>query len=167
MLHHVVMSWIIISNREMEYEMNETNNQDWSNKCTWYNRSICSKLHGSRFEDFITQERTDRYNLMCSLVAHDRLQLYYKDDESSIGDREIPNDATIKTLGVLGATFNFIDIWLKLLHEKICARSGSYINSMKEMFMQIPQNFEIALTPKEKIQKLMTDIRGGWYIKKC
>ena len=50
---------------------------------------------------------------MCSLVAHDRLQLDYKDDESSIGDREITNDATIKTLEALGATFNFIDIWLK------------------------------------------------------
>ena len=50
------------------------------------------------FEDFITQARTDRYNLMSSLVSHDRLQLDYKDDESSIGDMEIQNDATIKTL---------------------------------------------------------------------
>ena len=77
---------------------------------------------------------------MCYLVAHDRLQLYYKYDESSIGDREIPNDATLKTLEELCATFNFIDIWLKLLCEKYCARSESYIIAMKEMFMQIPQN---------------------------
>ena len=33
---------------------------------------------------------------------------------------------------------------------------------MKEMFIQIPQNVEIAPTPKEKIPKLMTDIGGGW-----
>ena len=58
---------------------------------------------------------------MCSLVAHDRLQPDYEDDVSSIGDREIPNDATIKTLEALGATFNFIDIWLKLLCENYCA----------------------------------------------
>ena len=97
MLHHVGMSWIISSNREMEYEMNtESNNLDWLNKGPWYNRNISYKLNGSRFEDFITQARTDQYNLMCSLVAHDRLQLDYKDDEISIGDREIPNDATIK-----------------------------------------------------------------------
>ena len=32
--------------------------------------------------------------------------------------------------------------------------------------MQIPQNVEIALTPKEKIQKLMTDIGGGLYMEK-
>ena len=35
---------------------------------------------------------------MCSLVAHDRIQTEYKEDENSIGDREIPNDATVKEL---------------------------------------------------------------------
>ena len=164
-LHHISMSWIISSNREMEYEINaESNHLDWLNKGPWYNRNICSKLHGSRFEAFIAQARTDRYNLMCYLVPRDRLQLDYKDDESSIGDREIPNDATIKSLEALGKTFNFIDIWLKLLRGNYCARSESYIYAIKEMFMQIPQNVEIALTPKEKIQKLMTDIGGGWYM---
>ena len=50
---------------------------------------------------------------MCSLVFHDILQLDYKDDESSIGDRSIPDNATPKVLEALGATINFIDIWLK------------------------------------------------------
>ena len=97
-LHHVGMSWIISSNQEMEYEMDKNNHQDWLNKGPWYNTSICSKLHGSRFEDFITQARTDRYNPMCSLVAYDILQIDYKYNEISIGDRAIPDDATIKTL---------------------------------------------------------------------
>ena len=119
MLHHVGRSWIISSNREMEYEMNETNHLYWLNKGPWYNRNICSKLQGSRFEDFITQARTDQYNLMCSLVDNYRLQLGYKYDERSIGDREITDDATIKTLEALGATINFIDIWLKLLRENL------------------------------------------------
>ena len=35
------------------------------------------------------------------------------------------------------------------------------------MFKQITQNVERALTSKEKNQKLMTDIGGGWYLKKC
>ena len=39
------------------------------------------------FEYFITHARTDRYNLMCSLVAHDKIQPAYEDNESSIGDR--------------------------------------------------------------------------------
>ena len=103
---------------------------------------------------------------MCSLFAHDRLQLDYEDGESIIGDKSITNDATIKTLEALGANFNFIDIWLKLLRENYCDQSESYINAMKEMFKQIPQNVKISLTPKEKFQKLLTDIGGGWYMGK-
>ena len=71
-LHHVGMSWIIRSNSEMKYEMDKNNHQDLLNKGPWYNTYICSRLHGSLFEDFITQSRTGRYNLMCYLVAHDK-----------------------------------------------------------------------------------------------
>ena len=53
-----------------------------------------------------------------------------------------------------------------MLRKNYFARSESYINAMKEMFMQIHQNVEIALTPKEKTQKLLTYIGGGWYMKK-
>ena len=87
---------------------------------------------------------------MCYLVARDRLKLDYKDYESSIGDRAIPNDETRKTLEALGANFNFIDIQLKLLRENYNAIREAYINAMKLMFMQIPQNVEIALTSKQK-----------------
>ena len=91
MLHHIGMSWIISSNREMyDDKYTNSNNLDWFNKGPWYNNNICSKLHGIKFEDFITQARTYQYNIMCYLVAHDRLQTDYKDYESSIGDREIP-----------------------------------------------------------------------------
>ena len=39
---------------------------------------------------------------------------------------------------------------------------------MKEMFKEIPQTIKKALTPKQKVQTLMTNISGGWYIgKKC
>ena len=99
MLHHVGMSWMIRSNQEMEYDMTtKRNHLDWLNKGPWYNKNICSKLNRIKFEDFIKQARIDRYNIMCSLVAHYRLQKYYKDDENSIGDREIPNDAKVKEL---------------------------------------------------------------------
>ena len=96
MLHHVGMSWIISPNQEMEYEINtKSNHLNWLNKGPWYNINIYSKLHGIRLDDFITQARTDRYNLMCSLVAHDRLEPDYEDDVSSIGYRALPNDATL------------------------------------------------------------------------
>ena len=87
---------------------------------------------------------------MCSLVDHDRFQTDYKDNESSISDISIPNNATVKELKSLGATFNFIDIWLKLLRENYCARSESYSNAMEEMFKKIPQNVEKALTSRGK-----------------
>ena len=97
MLHHVGMSWIISSNKEMDYDKyTNINNLDWFDTGPWYNKNIFSKSHGITLEDFITQARTDRYNIMCSLVAYDRLQNYYKDHESSIRDREIPNDVTVK-----------------------------------------------------------------------
>ena len=81
MLHHVGLSWIISSNKEMNYEINtERNHIDWLNKGPWYNINICSKLHGIRFEDFITQAITGRYNLIYLLVAHDMLQPNYEDD---------------------------------------------------------------------------------------
>ena len=75
MLDHVGMSWIISSKKEMDYD-NFTNskNLEWFDTGPWYNKNICYKLHGTTFEDFITQDRTYRYNIMCYLVAHDRLQ---------------------------------------------------------------------------------------------
>ena len=37
---------------------------------------------------------------------------------------------------------------------------------MKDMFRQVPQTIKISLTPKQKVQKLITDIGGGWCMKK-
>ena len=100
---------------------------------------------------------------MCSLLAHDRMQDNKQDDESSIGDRVIPNDATAKALKPLGATFNFIEIWLHNFRENYFDRSESYRVAMVKMFKTIPQNVEKSITTREKYQKLITDIGGGWY----
>ena len=58
-LHHVGMSWIIITNKHLEYDMNK-HNQDSITGGTWYNTSNCKKLHGKVFEEFIRNARTDR-----------------------------------------------------------------------------------------------------------
>ena len=34
------------------------------------------------------------------------------------------------------------------------------------LFKQIPQTIKKPLTPKQKFQKIMTDIGGGWYMEK-
>ena len=133
-LHDVGMSWIISSNKEMKYEIDGNNYQDWLNKGPWYNTYICLNLHGSMFETFITHARTYRYNPMCSLVAHDKIQPACEDDESSIRDRSIPKNATTKVLESLGSTINFIDTWLNLFVESYDAICLAYINAMKEIF---------------------------------
>ena len=122
---------------------------------------------GTIFEGFITQARTDRYNIICSLVSHDRIQDKKQDDESSIGDRVIPNDATVKALKLLGATFNFIDIWLHNFCDNYFDRSESYRVAMVKMIKTIPKIVEKPLTPREKNQELITDIGGGCFLEKC
>ena len=146
--------------------MDENNHQYQLDKGPWYNTSICSKLHRSRFEDFITQAITERYNLMCYLVDHNILQLDSKYDERGIVDRSIPDNATTKILEALGATIKFIDIQLKLYREIFNAICDAYSNAKKDMFKQIPQTIKIALTTKQKVQKIMTGIDGGWYMEK-
>ena len=55
---------------------------------------------------------------------------------------------------------------IKFLRESFNARCDAYINAMKVMFRQIPQTIKISLTTKQKVQKLMIDIGGGWYMEK-
>ena len=128
--------------------MDKNNHQYWLNKGPWYNTSICLILHGSIFENVITHAITDRYNLMCYLFAHDKMQPNDEYDEISIGDRSIPKYETTKSLKELGDTLNFIDIWLKLFLDNYNARCDASVNSTKEMFKQIPLTMSKALTPK-------------------
>ena len=71
----------------MKYEIDKINHSNWLNTVTWYKTDICSKFHGKLFDDFISHARTDRYNLMCYIVAHDKKQPTYEDEDSSIVDR--------------------------------------------------------------------------------
>ena len=102
---------------------------------------------------------------MCFLVAHDKKLPAYEDDEISIVDRLIPKHVTTEALEALGATINFIDIWLKMLEQNYDARRVAYITATKEM-KKIPLTMVKALNPKKKVQKIMTEIGGGWYMEK-
>ena len=48
------------------------NNQNMMTVGPWYNTYICRKLHGTVFEEFIRNARTDRYNLVCYIDAHEK-----------------------------------------------------------------------------------------------
>ena len=76
----------------------------------------------------------------------------------------IPKYFTTESLEALGATFNFIDIWLKLLDKSYDVRRISYITAMKEMFKTIPKMITKPMSQKQKVQKLKTEIGGRWYM---
>ena len=63
---------------------------------------------------------------------------------------------TNKSLEALGATLNFIEIWPKPLEENYDAIRVVYITAMKKMFKKIPTTMTKPLSPKQKVQKLMT-----------
>ena len=44
--------------------------------------------------------------------------------------------------------------------------SGMYNKATKKMSKQIPLTIIKALIPKQKVQKLMIEIGGGWYMEK-
>ena len=97
-LHHMGMSWIICSNNEILYETEEKDHPNLFNKGPWYNTAICSKFHGKVFEDFIKNLTTDRYNIMCSIIAYNKQQPTYVDDEISGGGTPITKNATTEEL---------------------------------------------------------------------
>ena len=70
---------------------------------------------------------------------------------------------TIEALETLGASFNFIEIWIKMLEENYDARRVSYSTSVKELFKQISTTMTKPLSPRQKSQKLLTEIVNGTY----
>ena len=71
MLHHVGMLWIIETNEKLQYDIDKQNSECMTGS-TWYNTSICKKLHGKVFGGFIRNARTDRYNIMRSIDTHEK-----------------------------------------------------------------------------------------------
>ena len=66
----------------------------------------------------------------------------------------------------MGATLNFIEIWIKLLENNYDARLVAYSPDMKDMFKQIPTTISKPLSPRQKLQIIMTEMGGGWHMEK-
>ena len=66
----------------------------------------------------------------------------------------------------MGDNLNFIKIWIKLLEKNYEVRYVMYNKTMKEMFKQIPTTTTKTISPKQKVQKIMTENGGGWYMEK-
>ena len=66
-LQHVGILWI--KKKLLEYDVK---NLDWMTGGPWYNTYICKEIHRNAFEEFITNTRTDIYNIMCYIDAHEK-----------------------------------------------------------------------------------------------
>ena len=71
MLHHVGKLWIIETHEQLQYDI-DNHNSEWITGRPWYNTCICKKLYGNLFEGFISNSRTDRYNIICSIDVHEK-----------------------------------------------------------------------------------------------
>ena len=71
MLKHVGMLWIIETHEQLKHDMDK-HNSEWMTGDPWYNTTISKKLHGNVFQGFIRNARTYRYNIMCSIDAHEK-----------------------------------------------------------------------------------------------
>ena len=103
-----------------------------------YNTSICNKLHGKLFEGFIINARTDRYNSMCSINAHEKDHQSSCYDGSSGGGCTLTSNWTTEALYFHGATIDFIDFWLKYLEHNFIESCNMYYFNMKKLFQKIP-----------------------------
>ena len=54
-------------------------NTYWIIDGPWYNIYICTKLQRTVFEIYIINARTDRYNRICFIDAHEKQQPLYVD----------------------------------------------------------------------------------------
>ena len=104
----------------------------------WYNTYICKKLHGNVFEGFIINARTGRYNIMCSIYAHEIEHQSYFDDSSSGRGFPLPLYSTTESLVLLSATIYFIGCWLKTLQQNFIERCHMYLFNVKKLFQKIP-----------------------------
>ena len=154
------MTWIVSSNAEMKYDMEEHKHEDWLNSGPWYNKNIYSRINGSLFEDFITQARTDRYNIMWSLVAHEKENSTSSDDESSLGERNVPKKLPTDTLKSLSATLKYIDEWILMFPENYDAKCEAYKTAMGHLFKNISVTNNNLLTQKQRYTKTIEDISG-------
>ena len=75
---------------------------------------------------------------MCSIIAHDKQQHLYEDEERIIVYRPIPKNPKTEALEALFDTLNFIDFWIKLFHHNYEVRCKMYDKAMKNLFKKIP-----------------------------
>ena len=92
----------------------------WILNGPWYNNTICSRLYGLVFGDYLTTAKREIYNLSSYFEAHEKNHKSVNkhkpinDETSSGGFRPTPSTLREETLKLFGRTLKFIEIWLQL-----------------------------------------------------
>ena len=72
----------------------DTYNSELMTVSPQYNTYTCKKLHVNVFDGFIRNARTDRYNIMCYVYAHEKNNPSEHDDGNSCGGYPLPSNST-------------------------------------------------------------------------
>ena len=64
--HNIVLSWIIQSNKNPGFDF-QKNCPPWILNGPWHKTTICSRLHGSVFEDYLKTSKCDKRDIMGSI----------------------------------------------------------------------------------------------------
>ena len=109
----------------MEYDMDK-HDTDWITGGPLYNTFIFKNVHGRVFEEFIRDAITDRYNLMCSIDAHEKKNHSEYDDGISGGGYPITLNSIREALVSLSATIGLIGCCLQGLEHNFLERCNMF-----------------------------------------
>ena len=131
----------------------------------WYNKSICKKLDGKLSEGIIIDARADRYNILCSIAAYEKLyQPSSSDYGRSDGGCPLPITLTNKASESLGVTIHFIGCWLKALEHNFLENFHLHTHFMVELFKNPQLNFIINPDQKKNANcyYILSEMVGMW-----
>ena len=157
MLHHVDMLGIIEPHEELKYDMDKQN-PEWITGDPWYNTSICKKLHRKVFEGFIRNSRTGRYNIMCSIYAHEKEHQSSCDDGSSGRVCLLSSNSTTEALHLLDATIYFIDCLAKILRTQVHRTLLMFSHNMVTLF----KKYQLNLLINTNHYYMLLEVVGMW-----
>ena len=89
----VGLSWIIKSNQKINFDI-QLQCPSWVINGPQYNSMIFLRLNGSLFEDSVTTEKCDRYNIICSIDDCERNHKSVNDEACSGGGRPLQFNST-------------------------------------------------------------------------
>ena len=95
------------------------------------------------FEEFIINTRTDRYNPMCFIDAHEKNNPSEHYDGSSSGGYPLPSNSTTEALISLSATINFIGCWMQAIENNFLERCNMYVycyeKTVSKILVELPK----------------------------